>query len=53
MLPKTSNINEKTYQFKHSVKDEQIIRQKLQISILLRLDMVWHVIWYGASVDAK
>jgi hypothetical protein len=43
----------KTYQFKHSVKDDQIIRQKLQISILLILEMVLHVIWYGASVDAK
>jgi hypothetical protein len=28
----------KTYQFKHSVKDDLIIRQKLQISILLILD---------------
>jgi hypothetical protein len=43
----------KTYQFKHSVKDDQIIRQKLQISILLILEMVLHVIWNGASVDAK
>jgi hypothetical protein len=43
----------KTYQFKHSVKDDQIIRQKLQISILLILEMILHVIWNGASVDAK
>jgi hypothetical protein len=28
----------KTYQFKHNVKDDLIIRQKLQISILLKLD---------------
>jgi hypothetical protein len=46
-------INVKTYQFKHSVKDDQIIRQKLQISILLILEMVLHVIWNGASVDSK
>jgi hypothetical protein len=43
----------KTYQFKHSVKDDQITRQKLQISFLLILKMVLHVIWNGASVDAK
>jgi hypothetical protein len=43
----------KTYQFKHSVKDDQIIRQKLQISILLILEMILHVIWNGTSVDAK
>jgi hypothetical protein len=45
--------NVKTYQFKHSVKDDQIIRQKLQISIFLIFEMVLHVIWNGASVDAK
>jgi hypothetical protein len=39
--------------FQALVKDDQIIRQKLQISILLILEMVLHVIWYGASVDAK
>jgi hypothetical protein len=43
----------KAYQFKHGVKDDQIIRQKLQISILLILEMVMHVIWNGASVDAQ
>jgi hypothetical protein len=46
-------INVKTYQFKHSVKDDQIIRQKLQISILFILEMVLHVIWNDASIDAK
>jgi hypothetical protein len=44
-------LMQKTYQFKHSVKDDHIIRQKLQISILLILEMVLHVIWYGASVE--
>jgi hypothetical protein len=29
------NVKELNYQFKHSVKDDQITRQKLQISILL------------------
>jgi hypothetical protein len=46
-------LMQKTYQFKHSVKYDQIIRQKLQISTLLILGMVLHVIWNGASVDAK
>jgi hypothetical protein len=46
-------IVKKTYQIKHSVRDDQIIRQKLQISILLILEMVLHVIWNGVSVDAK
>jgi hypothetical protein len=51
---KTANINvKKTYQFEHNVKDDQIIRQKLQISNLLLLKIVEHVIWNGASVDAK
>jgi hypothetical protein len=50
---KLQNINVKTYQFKHSVKDDQIIRQKLQISISSILEMVLRVIWDGASVDAK
>jgi hypothetical protein len=45
--------NLKTYQFKHGVKDDQIIRQKLQIPILLILEMVLHVTWNGASFDAK
>jgi hypothetical protein len=29
------------------------MRQKLQIPILLILEMILHIIWYGASVDAK
>jgi hypothetical protein len=44
---------QKTHQFKHSDNEDQIIRQKLQISILLILEMVLHVIWNGASIDAK
>jgi hypothetical protein len=43
MLHKTANIYVKTYQFKHSVKDDQIIRQKLQISNLLILEIILHV----------
>jgi hypothetical protein len=43
----------KSYKFKHSVKDDQIIRPKLQISILLILEMVLHVTWNGAYVDAN
>jgi hypothetical protein len=43
IMASTSN-NVKTYQFKHSVKDDQIIHQKLQISILLIRKMVWQVI---------
>ena len=42
-----------TYQFKHSVKDDQIIRQKLQMSNLSILEIVLHVTWNDASVDAK
>jgi hypothetical protein len=54
MIALLSNINvKKSYQFKHSVKDDQIIRQKLQISILLILEMALRVIWYSASVAAK
>jgi hypothetical protein len=33
----------KTHQFKHSVKDDQIARQKMHISNLLILEIVWHV----------
>jgi hypothetical protein len=33
----------KTQQFKHSVKDDQIIRQKLQISNLLVLEIILQV----------
>ena len=44
----------KTYHFKHSVKDDQIILEKnCKYQILLILEMVLHVIWYGACVDAK
>jgi hypothetical protein len=43
----------KTYQCKHSVKDNQIIRQKLQISILLILETVLHVTWSSAFINAK
>jgi hypothetical protein len=43
----------KTYQFKHSVKDDQITRQKLQISILLILEIVLHVTWSSAIIDAE
>jgi hypothetical protein len=40
---KTANINAKTYQFQRSVKDDQIICQKLQISDFLILEIALHV----------
>jgi hypothetical protein len=43
----------KAYQFKHSVKDDQIIRQKLQISNLLLVEKVFLVTWNSALIDAK
>jgi hypothetical protein len=43
----------KTYQFEHSVKDDQIIRQKLQISNLLILEIVLHVTRNSAFIDAE
>jgi hypothetical protein len=43
----------KTYQFKHNVKDDQIIRQKLQISKMLKLEKVLHVTWNSAFIDAE
>jgi hypothetical protein len=46
-------MSKKTYQFEHSVKDDQITRQKLQISILLALEIILHVTWNGASIYAK
>jgi hypothetical protein len=50
---KTANNNVKIYQFKHSVEDDQIIRQKLQISNLLSLEIVLHITWYSAFIDAE
>jgi hypothetical protein len=43
----------KIFQFKHSVKDDQIIRQKLQISIFVNTRNGLHVTWNDASVDTK
>jgi hypothetical protein len=43
----------KTYQFKHSVVDDQIKCQKLQISNLSMLEIVLHVTWNGAFIDTE
>jgi hypothetical protein len=43
----------KTYQLKHSVNDDQILRQKLQISNLLILELVLHVICNSTFTDAE
>jgi hypothetical protein len=56
MVAKAESKNKckkKTYHFKDSVKDDQITRQKLQISNLIVLEIVLHVTWNGASTDAK
>jgi hypothetical protein len=46
-------FEKKTYQFKHSVEDDQITRQKLQISILLIFEIVLHATWSSAFTDAE
>jgi hypothetical protein len=43
----------KTYQCKHSVKDDQTTSQKVQISILLILETVLHDTWNSVLIDAE
>jgi hypothetical protein len=43
-------INVKEHQFKYSVNDDQIMRQKLQTSNLLILEMILHITWHGTAL---
>jgi hypothetical protein len=40
-----------TLNFKHSVKDNQIKRQKLQITNLLVLELILYVTWHGIALS--
>jgi hypothetical protein len=43
----------KAYQFKQSAEDDQMIRQKLQMSNFLIHEIVFHVSWNNAFIDAE
>jgi hypothetical protein len=47
---KAANINVTTYRFKNSVKDNQITRQKLQVSIFFN-QKVLHVAQHGRALS--
>jgi hypothetical protein len=53
MTTQLKAINVKAYQFKHTVMGDQITRQKLQMSILLLFELVLHVTWSSAFIDAE